>query len=107
MITRKTNVKIKNSFPNLTIIALFLIILSGCATYQSNVGPTQIKHAQKEIPEDQLMDVGMLTFESDEISEKEAKEEGTSNELEKQRVILFPIILKTHCTIAVTGVPCG
>ena len=65
----------KFSFRNLTIIAISLFLLSGCATYQANVGPTQIGRAQEEIPEDQLMDVGILTFESEEISEKEAEEE--------------------------------
>jgi len=84
----------KNSFPNLTIVAIFLIVLSGCATYQSNVGPTQIQHAQKEIPEDQLLDVGLLTFESEEISETEAKKEGTSNETRKAESHFIPYHLK-------------
>ena len=48
MNTRKTNALMKNSFPNLAIVAIFLIVLSGCATYQSNVGPTQIEHAYIE-----------------------------------------------------------
>ena len=56
-------------------IVFSVILLSGCATYQANVGPTPIKRAQAEIPEDQLMDVGILTFDSEEISEKEAEEE--------------------------------
>jgi hypothetical protein len=75
-------------------ITIFLILLSGCATYQANVGPTQIRRAQEEIPEDQLMDVGILTFESEEISEKEAEEEGTSNEIRKAEGHFMPYHLK-------------
>jgi len=84
----------KFGFHNLTIIAISLILLSGCATYQANVGPTQIMRTQEEIPEDQLMDVGILTFESEEISEKEAEEEGTSNEIRKAEGHFIPYHLK-------------
>jgi len=43
------------------VIAVVLVTLSGCATYYAqNVGPTPIMRAQQEIPEDQLMDVGIL-----------------------------------------------
>ncbi len=92
--TRKTSADMKIGFHNLAILALALMILSGCATYQTNVGPTQIRRAQEEIPEDQLMDVGILTFESEEISEKEAAEEGTSNEIRKAEGNFIPYHLK-------------
>ncbi len=75
-------------------ITIFLILLSGCATYQANVGPTPIMRAQKEIPEDQLMDVGIYTFTSEEISEKEAEDEGTSNEIRKAEGHFMPYHLK-------------
>ncbi len=84
----------KFGFHNLTIIAISLFILSGCATYQANVGPTPIMRAQKEIPEDQLMDVGIYTFTSEEISEKEAEDEGTSNEIRKAEGHFMPYHLK-------------
>jgi len=71
-----------------------LILLSGCATYQENVAPTQIMRAQHEIPEDQLMDVGIHTFESEELSEKETQEEGTSNEIRKAEGHFMPYHLK-------------
>ena len=70
-------------FNRFACIALFFILLSGCATYQENVTPTQIMRAQQEIPEDQLMDVGIHTFESEELPQKEAEAEGTSNEIRK------------------------
>ncbi len=75
-------------------ITIFLILLSGCATYQANVGPTPIMRAQEEIPEDQLMDVGIYTFTSEEISEEEAEEEGTSNEIRKAEGHFMPYHLK-------------
>jgi hypothetical protein len=84
----------KLRFHNLAIIALSLFLLSGCATYQANVGPTPIMRAQEEIPEDQLMDVGIYTFTSEEISEEEAEEEGTSNEIRKAEGHFMPYHLK-------------
>ena len=84
----------KLRFHNLAIIALSLFLLSGCATYQANVGPTPIMRAQEEIPEDQLMDVGIYTFTSEEISEEEAEDEGTSNEIRKAEGHFMPYHLK-------------
>ncbi|MGD9354805.1 MAG: hypothetical protein PVI72_17900, partial [Desulfobacterales bacterium] len=54
-------------FPMALIV---LIIVSGCATTLNTqkVVPTQILQAQEEIPEDQLMDVGVLVFETGEIT---------------------------------------
>ena len=44
----------KFSFHNLASVAVILVILSGCATYQAQkVGPTMIMRAQEEIPENQ------------------------------------------------------
>ena len=81
-------------FKSLFCITFILILLSGCATYQENVAPTQIMRAQQEIPEDQLMDVGIHTFESEELSEKETQEEGTSNEIRKAEGHFMPYHLK-------------
>jgi hypothetical protein len=75
-------------------ISLSLVLLTGCASYQANVSPTPIERAQEEIPEDQLMDVGIFTFESEEISEEEAEEEGTSNEIRKAEGHYMPYHLK-------------
>jgi hypothetical protein len=57
--------------------------------------------AQQEIPEDQLMDVGIHTFESDELSPKVAQEEGTSNEIRKAESHFIPYHLKS--TLQQTG----
>ena len=52
-------------FPMALIV---LIIVTGCATtlHTQKVVPTQILQAREEIPEDQLMDVGVLVFETEE-----------------------------------------
>ena len=91
----------KFCFHKLGCVALFLILLSGCATYRENVAPTQIMRAQQEIPEDQLMDVGIHTFESNELSHDEAEEEGTSNEIRKAEGHFIPYHLKS--TLQQTG----
>ena len=85
----------KLGFHNLAGVAVILIILSGCATYQAQkVGPTSIMRAEAEIPEDQLMDVGILVFESEEITEEEAEDEGTSNDIRKAESHFIPYHLK-------------
>ena len=60
----------KSSAYHIFIAIASQVIFTGCAIYQANVGPTPIMQAQEEIPEDQLMDVGILTFESEEIYRK-------------------------------------
>ena len=85
----------KFSFSNLAIITISLLVLSGCATYQAQkVGPTVIQRAQEEIPEDQLMDVGILVFESKELTEEEAEDEGTNNDIRKAESHFIPYHLK-------------
>ena len=84
----------KFRFNRLGCIALFIMLLASCATYQENVAPTRIMRAQQEIPEDQLMDVGILPFESEELTEKEAEAEGTSNEIRKAEGHFIPNHLK-------------
>jgi hypothetical protein len=53
-----------------------------------------IMRAQEEIPEDQLMDVGILVFESKEISEEKAADEGTNNDIRKAESHFMPYHLK-------------
>ena len=78
-------------------IGLFvaILIVSGCATYSSHtVGPTPIEQAKSEIPEDQLMDIGILVFESKELTPEDAKDEGTSAEIRKAETHFIPYHLK-------------
>jgi hypothetical protein len=78
-------------------IGLFaaIIIFSGCATYSAHtVGPTPIEQAQTEIPEEQLMDIGITVFESNELTPEDAKEEGTSSDIRKAETHFIPYHLK-------------
>ncbi len=85
----------RNYFHILAGIAVILVTLSGCATYYArDVGPTPIMRAEKEIPEDLLMDVGILVFNSEELSEKQAEDEGTNNEIRKAESHFIPYHLK-------------
>jgi hypothetical protein len=62
----------------------FLVTISGCATQRAEkIVPTPIHQAQQEIPEEQLMDVAILDFESEELTEKDAETEGTNPEIRK------------------------
>ena len=80
---------------NILSTVILIFILTSCATYQAQkVGPTPIMRAEEEIPEDQLIDVGILVFQSEEITEEEAKEEGTSNEIRKAESHFIPYHLK-------------
>ena len=71
------------------------LIFSGCATYSSQkVGPTPIVHAKAEIPENQLMDVGILVFESQELTPEKAEKEGTNADIRKAESHFVPYHLK-------------
>ena len=79
----------------LSIALACLHALTACATYHAQeVGPTPIMQAEQEIPEDQLLDVGILVFESKEIDEETAKEEGTHPEIRKAESHFIPYHLK-------------
>jgi hypothetical protein len=51
--------------------------------------------AQQEIPEEELLDVGISVFESEEITEEKAKEEGTHPDIRKAEQHFIPYHLKT------------
>ena len=79
----------------LLYICLILILSTGCSTYYTQkVGPTPIIKAKEEIIEDQLLDVGIQVFESDKITEKQAKDEHTSPEVRKAENHFIPYHLK-------------
>ena len=66
----------KSGIYNCLLFFTAILIFSGCATYSSQkVGPTPIEHAKVEIPENQLIDVGIVVFESEELTPKKAEEE--------------------------------
>ena len=77
------------------VIFVTNLIFSGCATYSSQkVGPTAIEHATAEISEDQLMDVGILVFESAELTPEKAEKEGTNADIRKAESHFIPYHLK-------------
>ena len=80
---------------NCLFILAAILIISGCATHVSQkVSPTAIEQAQFEIPEEQLLDVGILVFESKELTPEEAKDEGTNAEIRKAETHFIPYHLK-------------
>ena len=85
----------KSIICSIAILSTFLIFFTGCATHHAQkVEPTPIMQAETEIPEDQLMDVGVLVFESKELDEETAKEEGTNPDIRKAEIHFIPYHLK-------------
>ena len=73
----------------------FILVFAGCATHGSHkIGPTPIVHATAEIPENQLLDVGILVFESKELTPKKAEKEGTNANIRKAESHFIPYHLK-------------
>ena len=78
------------------IIFLLFLIANGCATYGAQeVGPTPILQAQEEIAETELLDVGITVFQSSELTEEKAEEEGTHPEIRNAEVHFMPYHLNT------------
>lgn len=77
-------------------LMIFIVILfTGCAALTAQkVGPTTMMKAQKEILEEQLLDVGILVFESDKITQEQAKEKHTSQQIRKAERHFMPYHLK-------------
>ena len=80
---------------NVSWMVFILFFLTGCAAHNAQkVGPTTMMKAQEEILEDQLFDVGIQVFESEKISEEQAKEEHTSEEIRKAENHFIPYHMK-------------
>ena len=72
-----------------------IAILAGCATYNAQkVGPTAIEQAKTEIPEEQLLDVGILVFETKELTPETAEKEGTNADIRQAEIHFIPYHLK-------------
>jgi hypothetical protein len=86
---------VKSSAFNCLLILTTTIGMAGCATFGAQqVVPTAIEQAKAEIPEDQLLDVGILVFESEPLTPQDAKEEGTNAEIRKAESNFIPYHLK-------------
>jgi len=78
----------------LIIITVFIMLIS-CASYHAEkVGHTDIMKAREEMPEEELLDVGINVLESEEITEKEAKEQHTNSEIRKAESHFVPYHMK-------------
>jgi len=72
-----------------------LVMISGCASLGvQNVPPTALYSAKSEIPEEELLDVGIVTFDSVEMTEEDAKEQGTNAQVRKAEEHFIPYHLK-------------
>ena len=76
---------------------VFTATLSGCASHSysaRNVESTKIQIAQQEIPEADLLDVGIVVFQSAELTDKEIEDKGTNNEIRQAEAHFIPCHLR-------------
>ncbi len=79
----------------LSLVIVSVIFLSGCVAFNAHtVVPTPIRHAQQEIPEALLLDVGIAVFASSQLTKEEAKREGTLPGIQKSENHFVPYHLK-------------
>jgi hypothetical protein len=101
MITKKAS---DSATPSQRLLLLCLSILAlmasagGCAYNRYGgevVETTAIMQAKEEIPEDQLLDVGLLVFASDPLTAEEIEADGTNDQIRKAESHFIPYHL-TH-----------
>ncbi len=76
---------------------ILVTALSGCASHSynaRNVEATPIQIAQQEIPEADLLDVGIVVFESAELTEEDIEDKGTNNEIRQSETHFIPCHLR-------------
>ena len=84
-----------NFHHNLLLMTFILMLFTACATFNAQkVGPTTIMKAQEEIFEEQLLDVGILVFESDKMTQEQAQKKHTGQEIRKAEQHFMPYHLK-------------
>ena len=76
-------------------MALLCCVLMTVACATTRVGPTAILLAPQEIPEEQLLDVGIVVFSSEPMTAEKARKEGTHAEIRKAEQNFLPYHLKT------------
>lgn len=74
----------------------WISLLGACASVPrgDTVGPTQMMQADAEIPEDQLLDVGVHVFEAEALSAEAAQKQGTTPEIRKAEAHFMAYHLK-------------
>ena len=78
---------------------LLLSLVTGCGAPRRPSGyvlvkPTEIEPAGVDLPEDQLLDVGVAISDSRELSEKQMKKLGTNEDIRKSERHYLPYHLK-------------
>ena len=76
-------------------MALLCCVLMTVACATTRVGPTAILLAPREIPEEQLLDVGIVVFSSEPMTAEKARKEGTHADIRKAEQNFLPYHLKT------------
>lgn len=78
------------------LCSLLTILLSGCAAHYGarNVESTDIEIAQQEIPEDDLLDVGIVVFSSTELTDEDIEDKGTNNAIRQSETHFIPCHLR-------------
>jgi hypothetical protein len=85
----------KSRTSNCILIFCCIAVFAGCATYNAQkVGPTAIEHAKTEIPEAQLLDIGILVFETKELTPEVIEKEGTNANIRNAEIHFIPYHLK-------------
>ena len=79
-----------------------LASLAGCSSVPpSNVSDTTLAVASTEIPENQLLDVGIQTFSPGDVTKEQASEEGQMADIRSAESVYIPYHLKS--TLQSTG----
>jgi hypothetical protein len=74
------------------VFLCWALLAAACAT--TKVGPTAILQEPREIPEEQLLDVGIVVFSSEPMTAESARKEGTHAEIRKSEQNFLPYHLK-------------
>jgi hypothetical protein len=92
--TRKAGASRKrHRFLAALVVLSCALLTAACAT--TRVGPTAILQAPQEIPEEQLLDVGVVVFSSEPMTAEKARKEGTHADIRKAEQNFLPHHLKT------------
>jgi hypothetical protein len=92
-----TGAKRRRTTARLTLLCYCLAtVLNGCATHYNarQVEATSVQIAQQEIPEANLLDVGIVVFESAELTEDDIEDKGTNNEIRQSETHFIPCHLR-------------
>lgn len=85
----------KKTVYNFLISCICLSILSACGGYKTKkITSVPLELAKQEIPEQELMDVGITPFTSEELEREKAEEQGTHPEIRKAEQHYIPYHLK-------------